>query len=113
VGQRRGLGIAAGSPLYAVALDPAANTLVVGPDAALWSRDLIAAGVSWLAEEPPGSVRAAVRIRSRHEPAAATLAPAGGGVWRVRFDEPQRAVTPGQAAVFYDDDIVLGGGWIQ
>jgi tRNA-specific 2-thiouridylase len=113
VGQRRGLGLAAGSPLYVVALDPAANTLVVGPDAGLWSRELIAAGVNWLAPERGGEFRADVRIRSRHVPAAATVAPVDGGAWRVRFDEPQRAITPGQAAVFYDGDVVLGGGWID
>jgi tRNA-specific 2-thiouridylase len=113
VGQRRGLGFAAGRPLYAVALDAAANTLIVGPDSDLWRRDLVADGVNWLVDEPAGEHRASVRIRSRHEPAPATLAPADGGVWRVRFDEPQRAITPGQAAVFYAGDVVLGGGWIR
>ena len=113
VGQRRGLGFAAGRPLYAVALDPAANTLVVGPDGDLWRSELVADGVNWLMDKPAGEFRALVRIRSRHEPAPATLAPAGGGAWRVRFDVPQRAITPGQAAVFYDDDTVLGGGWIR
>jgi tRNA-specific 2-thiouridylase len=113
VGQRRGLGFAAGRPLYVVVLDMAANTLVVGPDEELWRRELVAAGVNWLVDEPPAEFRAAVRIRSRHEPAPATIAPEGGGDWRVLFDEPQRAITPGQAAVFYDNDIVLGGGWIR
>ncbi|MHB8836974.1 MAG: tRNA 2-thiouridine(34) synthase MnmA [Candidatus Methylomirabilia bacterium] len=113
VGQRRGLGVAMGRPLYVVALDPGSNEVVVGADEDLWRRDLVAAGVNWLVDEPPGEFRAAVRIRSRHEPAPASLAPAGEGAWRVRFDEPQRAITPGQAAVFYDGDTVLGGGWIQ
>jgi tRNA-specific 2-thiouridylase len=113
VGQRRGLGLATGRALYVVALDPAANALVVGPDEELWRRDLVADGVHWLVEEPAGEFRAAVRIRSRHEPSPATIAPEGGGAWRVRFDEPQRAITPGQAAVLYDGDIVLGGGWIR
>ncbi len=112
VGQRRGLGLAAGHPLYVVALDSAGNRLVVGTDEDLWRRDLVAAGVNWLVDEPGGEFRAAVRIRSRHEPAPATLAPAVGGAWRVLFDEPQWAITPGQGAVFYDGETVLGGGWI-
>jgi len=113
VGQRRGLGVAVGRPLYVVAIDPAKNELVVGADEDLWRRGLVAADVNWLADEPAGEFRAAVRIRSRHEPAPATLAPAGEGAWRVQFDEPQRAITPGQAAVFYDNETVLGGGWIK
>ena len=113
VGQRRGLGVAAGRPLYVLALDAGRNELVVGADEELWRRDLDAADVNWLVDEPCGEFRAAVRIRSRHEPAPATLAPAGRGAWRVQFDDPQRAITPGQAAVFYDGETVLGGGWIQ
>jgi tRNA-specific 2-thiouridylase len=113
VGQRRGLGVAAGRPLYVLALDAGRNELVVGADEELWRRDLDAADVNWLVDEPCGEFRAAVRIRSRHEPATATLAPAGRGAWRVQFDDPQRAITPGQAAVFYDGETVLGGGWIQ
>jgi tRNA-specific 2-thiouridylase len=113
VGQRRGLGVAAGRPLYVVALESAANRLVVGPDEALWRRDLAVAEVNWLVDEPAAAFRAAVRIRSRHEPAAALVSPTGEGLWRVVFDEPQRAITPGQAAVFYDGETVLGGGWIQ
>jgi tRNA-specific 2-thiouridylase len=113
VGQRRGLGLAAGRPLYVVALEAAANTLVVGADADLWRRDLALADANWLTDEPAAAFRAAVRVRSRHEAAPALLSPAGAGAWRVLFDEPQRAITPGQAAVIYDDDTVLGGGWIQ
>lgn len=112
VGQRRGLGFAAGRPLYVVALEPETNTIVVGGDKELWRRDLIVAGVNWLRDEPPAAFRARVRIRSRHRPAPALLAPLPGGAWRVLFDEPQRAITPGQAAVFFEGDVVLGGGWI-
>ena len=100
VGQRRGLGFAAGRPLYVVALDAAGNRLVVGADADLWRRDLVAGDVNWLVEEPDGEFRAEVRIRSRHEPAPAALAPAGEGAWRVLFDEPQRAITPGRGRSF-------------
>ncbi|HEY5999184.1 MAG TPA: tRNA 2-thiouridine(34) synthase MnmA [bacterium] len=113
VGQRRGLGFAAGRPLYVLRLEPATNALVVGPDAALWGRGLLAAGVNWLVDPPAGAFRAAVRIRSRHEAAPATVEPAGDGAWRVGFDEPQRAITPGQVAAFYDGDTVLGAGTIQ
>jgi tRNA-specific 2-thiouridylase len=112
VGQRRGLRVAAGHPLYVVALDPARNELVVGPDGELWRRELCAQGVNWLVDEPRGEFRAAVRIRSRHEPSPATLTPAGDGAWHVRFEAPQRAITPGQGAAFYDNDTLLGGGWI-
>lgn len=113
VGQRRGLGVAALEPLYVLELDPGSNSVVVGPDAALWGRDLVAERVSWLVDPPAGPLRAAVRMRSRHEPAPALVAPAGPGTWTVRYEEPQRAATPGQAAVFYDGETVLGGGWIR
>ena len=113
VGQRRGLGVAAGRPLYVVALDAAGKPTRRRLGRGALAGDLVAACVNWLADEPAGEFRAAVRIRSRHEPAPATLASAGEGAWRVQFDEPQRAVTPGQAAVFYDGETVLGGGWIQ
>jgi len=113
VGQREGLGIAVGSPRYVVALDPERNRLVVG------ARDELLAGrctvnrINWVSiPEPRGPLRAAVRIRSRHEPAPATLQPRGDGCALIEFDQPQAAVTPGQAAVFYQDDLVLGGGWI-
>jgi len=113
VGQRRGLGLAAGRPLYVARLEPATNTLVVAEDAALWHGELVAEAATWLVDEPAAAFRAAVRIRSRHEAAPATLEPAGGGAWRVRFDEPQRAITPGQVAAFYDGDTVLGAGIIR
>jgi tRNA-specific 2-thiouridylase len=114
VGQRRGLGIAAGEPLYVIATDAAAQRVTVGPDADLYRRSLVASGVNWIAIAGlDGEIRAQVKIRNKHVAAPATLATAGGGRVEVRFDVPQRAVTPGQAAVFYQGDTVLGGGWIE
>ena len=114
VGQRRGLGVAAGKPLYVVSLDRAANRVVVGDDSELRSHTCEIHDVNWIsfaALESP--VRAMVKIRHRHEPAAGTVEPAGAASARVTFDEPQRAITPGQAAVCYSGDVVLGGGWIR
>jgi tRNA-specific 2-thiouridylase len=113
VGQRRGLNVAVGEPLYVIATDPATQTVVVGPHEALYRDRLEAARVNWipfgaLAEPRP----AQVKIRNKHTAAPATLIPLGAGRVEVRFGQPQRAITPGQAAVFYDNDLVLGGGWI-
>jgi tRNA-specific 2-thiouridylase len=114
VGQRRGLGIAAAEPLYVIATLPESRRIVVGSDGDLLLRRLTASGVNWISRAGlDGEVRADVKIRHRHDPAPATLRLAGGGRVNVEFDEPQRAVTPGQAAVFYQDDLVLGGGWIE
>jgi len=114
IGQRKGLGIAAGRPLYVVELDHAANRVVVGDDAELRSDSCEVRDVNWISFAALQSpVRASVKIRHRHEPAAATIEPAGAASARVQFDEPQRAVTPGQAAVFYSNEVVLGGGWIR
>ena len=116
VGQRRGLGLAAGEPLYVVALDAEANTVVVGPREAVLSGGLEAKEVNWMGLAGLDRPRhARVRIRHRHEPAPALLEPHPDEPDRVlvRFEEPQAAVAPGQAAVFYDEaDRVLGGGWI-
>jgi tRNA-specific 2-thiouridylase len=114
IGQRKGLGIAAGRPLYVVELDRAANRVIVGGDAELRSESCEVRDVNWIsfaALDAP--VRASVKIRHRHEPAAATVEPIDGTSARVFFDLPQRAITPGQAAVFYSGDAVLGGGWIR
>jgi tRNA-specific 2-thiouridylase len=113
IGQRRGLGIAAGEPLYVIATDPRSQRVTVGPDAGLLRARLSAASVNWIGIEGLAAPRRAqVKIRNKHVAAPATIAPAGERV-EVTFDEPQRAVTPGQAAVFYDEDLVLGGGWIE
>ncbi|RME39687.1 MAG: tRNA 2-thiouridine(34) synthase MnmA [Planctomycetota bacterium] len=118
IGQRRGLRIAAGRPIYVTGLDVEHNTVRVGDDAALHAGGLIAGRLNALVPLPTGPFRAEVKIRYLHRPAPATVDIVSGGVEggpaaRVVFDEPQRAVTPGQAAVFYDGDVVLGGGWIE
>ncbi|MBN1938663.1 MAG: tRNA 2-thiouridine(34) synthase MnmA [Candidatus Aminicenantes bacterium] len=113
IGQRKGMGIAAAHPLYVVSLDAASNTVVAGPNEALFGKTLVATDVNWVSIPGlEGPRRAEVKIRSRHEGAPATLRPAGERAVAVEFDEPQRAITPGQAAVFYDGDSVLGGGLI-
>lgn len=114
VGQRRGLGLAKGRPLYVVALDRANNRLVVGEDGELRRTTCEVRDVNWIPFEfPEGPVDAMVRIRNRHEPAPAEITPLDRTTARVCFDEPQRAITPGQAAVFYSGEMVLGGGWIR
>jgi len=114
VGQRRGLGVAAGRPLYVLEIDPASRRVVVGDDSELRRESCEVRDVNWIAwERPAGPVQATVRIRYRHEPAAAVIEPQGAAGARVRFCVPQRAITPGQAAVFYSGEIVLGGGWIS
>ena len=114
VGQRRGLGIATGEPLYVIATEPAKQRVVVGRNEDLLRASLVATGVNWVSIAPiTAPARAEVKIRNKHVAAAATVYPGReSGSAEVRFDEPQRAVTPGQAAVFYAGDLVLGGGWI-
>jgi tRNA-specific 2-thiouridylase len=114
VGQRRGLGLSALRPLYVLAVHPESQTVVVGEADELSSSRLVATGVRWLSiPEPRGELRARVRIRYRHAEAPAAIRPAGGGRAEVVFDEPQRAVAAGQAAVFYDGEVCLGGGVIE
>jgi tRNA-uridine 2-sulfurtransferase len=116
VGQRKGLGLSSspnGKPLYVLALNPADGHVVVGPKASLERRTLTASLVNWIIEEPSAPVRATVQIRHRHQPAAASVRALGDGRAEVTFDQAQIAVTPGQAVVFYDQDLVLGGGWID
>jgi tRNA-specific 2-thiouridylase len=113
VGQRSGLGVAVGRPIYVVALDRETNRLIVGDDSELRSSVCEVRDVNWIPFEPPATpVRASVRIRNRHEPAEAEITPLGDASARVAFQQPQRAITPGQAAVFYSGERVLGGGWI-
>ncbi len=114
VGQRRGLGLSSSRPLYVLAVQPEAGTVVVGEEHELLRGRLLVQEVNWLSiPEPPSEIRAAVRIRYRHPEAAATIRPLPGERAEVRFDSPQRAIAPGQAAVFYDGEVCLGGGWIE
>lgn len=113
VGQRRGLGIAAGRPLYVVDIDSASRRVIVGGEDELRRPICEVRDVNWVSYAAPDApIEAQVKIRYRHEPAVATVEPLGGGRVRVRFEEPQRAITPGQAAVFYLGERLLGGGWI-
>jgi tRNA-uridine 2-sulfurtransferase len=113
VGQRKGLGLASPSPLYVLNIDPASHRVTVGADAELATRTLRARRLNWISiAELAAPMRVRAKIRHRHEPAWATLEPAGTNEAVATFDEPQRAVTPGQSVVFYDGDEVVGGGWI-
>ena len=121
VGQRKGLGVATGSPLYVIQIKPAsdgtqesgANQVVLGPDELLYSKTLRARDLNWISIESLAEpLRVTVKIRHRHEPAVAWIENSGPGEVSATFDAPQRAITPGQAAVFYDGDVVVGGGWI-
>jgi len=113
VGQRKGLGVSSPSPLYVLQIDPASHRVTVGADEELATRRLRARDLNWISiPELSGPMRVRIKIRHRHEPAWATLEPSGDDEVVATFDEPQRAVTPGQSAVFYDVDEVVGGGWI-
>ncbi len=113
VGQRRGLGIAGSSPLYVVKIDATSNRVVVGNSRELLRSEMTVERINWIAiSGAEGPIRATVKIRSRAHEAPATILPRSDGGATVTFEEPQRAITPGQAAVFYDNEIVLGGGWI-
>jgi len=113
VGQRKGLGIATGSPLYVLQIKGDQRQVVVGEQENLYSKTLVAKRTNLISVndlyEP---MRVSVKIRHRHEPAPAMIQKTAENGILVTFDEPQRAVTPGQAAVFYDGDVVVGGGWI-
>jgi tRNA-specific 2-thiouridylase len=113
VGQRKGLKVASSSPLYVLNIDPASHRVTVGADAELATRTLRANRLNWVSIPALNApMRVQAKIRHRHEPAWATLEPASPNEVVATFDEPQRAVTPGQSAVFYDGDEVVGGGWI-
>ncbi len=113
VGQRRGIGVSNERPLYVLSIDAELDRVTVGEQEELLSSEFTAAGVNWISiDNPLEPVRADVRVRYRHMPAPATITPISPARVRVKFDEPQRAITPGQATVFYRGDEVVGGGWI-
>ena len=113
VGQRRGIGISSERPLYVISIDAEQNRVVVGQQEELLREEFTAAGVNWIAfDAPDHPVRAEVRVRYRHTAAPATITPQENGRVSIVFDEAQRAITPGQATVFYRGDEVIGGGWI-
>lgn len=113
IGQRRGLGLALGVPYYVVDIDPEGAVVVVGRDEELLEKEFVVTGLNWIAIEALDSERQAeVKIRYTHPASPAIIYPEGDGV-RVVFRQPQKAITSGQAAVFYDGDVVLGGGWID
>ena len=114
VGQRKGLGLSTSIPLYVVAMDASAQTVTVGPREAIERRSLTASDVNWVAGEPPQQMmRVTAQIRHRHPAALATLHPQETTAAHLEFDDPQPAISPGQAVVFYDGDAVVGGGWID
>jgi tRNA-specific 2-thiouridylase len=114
VGQRRGMGISGPHPLYVLEINPQKNRVVVGPDESLYKRHLQASGLNWISRtETTGSLSVKARIRYKHREAKAELERLESGQALVKFDKPQRAITPGQAVVFYDSEIVVGGGTID
>jgi tRNA-specific 2-thiouridylase len=116
IGQRKGVGVAFGRPIYVVDIDPNANRVTLGDKQTLARSALVAREVNWLtnrarpADEPMPCL---AKIRYNHDPQSATVVDAGNGEIIVRFNEPQTAITPGQAVVLYDGDLLLGGGWIE
>jgi tRNA-specific 2-thiouridylase len=114
IGQRKGLGISAKNPLYVLEKDKSTNTLIVGEKDELGSSSLTAVSVNWIAGHPPASTfRSQVKIRYKSKEIWATIKPGDPSIAEVSFDQPVRDITPGQAAVFYDDQVCLGGGVIQ
>jgi tRNA-specific 2-thiouridylase len=113
IGQRRGLGVGGGQPYYVVALDTARNAVVLGNEEALYGSGMLVRDTNWVSRMPPTApLQSLVKIRYAHEGTPATLTPLEAGEVHVRFHEPVRAITPGQAAAFYEGDVLLGGGWI-
>jgi tRNA-specific 2-thiouridylase len=113
IGQRKGLGLSSPKPLYVIELDAAQNRVVVGDDSALERERFEVERCNWIAfDTPPEEIEVSAKIRYNHPGTPATVRPLSGGGASVTLHEPQRAITPGQACVFYDGDLVIGGGWI-
>ncbi len=114
IGQRKGLGTAFGEPMYVTAIEPETNRIVLGPDGSQYRSELTADDLNWISvPEPVSGMRVQAKVRYQARPAGAVLEPLSDGSVRVIFDEPQRSVTPGQAVVFYDGNLVVGGGTIR
>ena len=114
VGQRKGLGVSTGVPLYVLTIDADSGTVTVGPRTALERTTLVASGVNWIALDPPAAwLAVSAQIRYRNRASSARVRAFDAGRAELVFDAPQAAVTPGQAVVFYDGDVVVGGGWID
>ncbi len=113
IGQRRGINCPSSQPYYVVRIDTARNRLIVGRKTDLSAERFEVAQINWIIPGPQSPIRIQVRVRYRHQAVPATLTPVGHERAEIVFDRPQKAVTPGQGAVFYDADEVLGGGWIQ
>ena len=114
IGQRKGLGLSAGEPLYVIAIDPETNTVVVGSKDRAYGNELIASGLNWMTPDKTGTpIKVNAKIRYRHPEVETEVTPLGEDKVYVKFMEPQLAITPGQAIVFYDGDSVVGGGTIE
>jgi tRNA-specific 2-thiouridylase len=114
IGQRKGLGLSSPTPLYVIELDAANNRVVVGDDRALDRAEFRVERCNWIPwDNPPPSLETTAKIRYNHPGTPATVVPGADGSAQVKLHSPQRAITPGQACVFYQDDLVLGGGWIS
>jgi len=115
IGQRKGVGVAFGRPIYVVDIDPRDNRVTVGEKSELMRDGLVARQVNFLNSRPREAVtmKCLAKIRYNHQPVLAAVKVTGDDEFEVRFDDPQTAVTPGQACVLYDGEIVLGGGWIE
>jgi tRNA-specific 2-thiouridylase len=112
IGQRRGLGIAFGEPRYVVEIEPLSRTVTVGRRKSLDKPGLIASRFNWQGPEPDGPISCLAQIRAQHRAVPATVEARPGGEARILFETPQPAITPGQVVTVYQDDLVLGGGWI-
>lgn len=113
IGQRKGLGLSFGKPMYVTKIDAASGDITLGPEGSQYSPSAVVERVNWIPwERPPQMLRAQVKVRYQAPPAPAQITPLPDGRALVEFDQPQRAVAPGQSAVFYDGDLVLGGGII-